>query len=258
MFNSLLPEEYKGNHTIYDPAQSASHTSVTGYTFKVEYGDNSTTTGEVGTDTVIIAGVTVPYQPVELPSSFNNDIAQTLDDPSDGIVGLGFQKYNSIIGPDGKADPRPTWFENAKSALVAGVFTANLKKGAAGYFNFGSIDATAAKGDIAYTAIDSSSGFWQVQSASYKIGNGESTSYAKGKLDTIVDSGSSVLLLQSEVVKAFYQGVKGVNETALESTGQYYIPCDTALPDLTLALGDYPATMKGDSLMYSPQLPGSK
>ena len=231
---------------------------MNGYTFKVEYGDNSTTNGDVGTDTVIIAGVTVPYQPIELPSSFNNDIAQTLDDPSDGIVGLGFQKYNSIIGPDGKADPRPTWFENAKSALVAGVFTANLKKGAAGYFNFGSVDATAAKGDITYTPIDTSSGFWQVQSASYKIGDGEATQYAKGKVDTIADSGSSVLLLQSEVVKSFYSGVKGVNETALESTGQYYVPCDSALPDLTLALGDYSATMKGDSLMYSPQLPGSK
>ncbi|KAL9125983.1 MAG: hypothetical protein Q9217_004898, partial [Psora testacea] len=257
LFSTALSNDERGNHTIYDPSKSASHISVSGATFNVSYGDDTSLTGDVATDTVIIGGVSVAYQALELPTAFSSGI---IDDPSDGIVGLGFQKINSICSsggtppagiphtcPEGYVpNPRPTWFENAKSALQAGIFTVNFKQGTAGYYSFGSIDHRAAKGDIKYTPVDASQGFWQFPSTRYKIGNGETHTYS-GK-DGIADSGTSLLMLDPEIVSAYYAAVQGAKQ---DSKG-YTFPCSTELPDFTVAMGDYMAIITGDVINYAP------
>ena len=211
----------------------------------------------------MIGGISVAYQALELPTSFSSGI---IEDPADGIVGLGFQKINSICSLGGTPpvgvpntcpkgytpNPRPTWFQNAKSALQAGVFTANLKQSTAGYFNFGAIDHTAARGEIKYTPVDASEGFWQFPSTSYKIGN-QATQKYKGN-DGIADSGSSLMTLDPQIVTAYYANVKGVKQ---DSSG-YTFPCNTQLPDFTIALGDYMATIEGYLINYAPTSNGSK
>ena len=212
--------------------------------------------GDVATDTVVIGGVAVAYQAFELPTGVSS---ATVADLADGIVGLGFQKINSIcsIGgtppagvpntcPQGYVpNPRPTWFENAKGVLQSGLFTANLKNGTAGYYNFGSIDRTAAKGDIKYTAIDSSQGYWQFPSKSYKVGNG--ATQTNNGMDGIADTGTSLLMLDPDVASAYYAQVQG----AKQDTSGYTFPCGSKLPDFTVAMGDYMATIPGDLINYA-------
>ena len=213
--------------------------------------------GNVAADTVVIGGISVSHQALELPTSFSSGI---VDDPSDGIIGLAFKSINSICSrngspPEGVANtcpkgyvpfPQPTWFENAKSALKLGAFTVNLKAGTPGYFNFGAIDHTAAKGEIQYTAVDSSQGMWQFNSAHYKIG--KNPTIPATVTTGIADSGTSLMMLEPNVVKAYYEAVTGMKH---DDSG-YTFPCTAKLPDFTIALGDnYMATIAGKLLNYA-------
>ena len=268
IFSTALDSHERGNHTLYDPTHSRSHQQVPEAMFAVSYGDDTALTGHVGADTVAIGGVTVAAQAVAMPTSFSSGI---IDDPSDGIVGLGFQKMNSICSkgapapnaandacPDGHGpNPRPTWFENARAALAQGVFAANLKMGTKGGYTFGKIDEDAFEGKLTWVKVDSSKGFWQVGSSGYRVGgkkgiddDGEVVKY-EGE-DGIVDSGSSLLMLQPEVVAAYYRGVKGARK---DETGWTY-PCGTKLPDFGLGLGkgkaEYVADIPGAVIDYAP------
>ena len=220
-------------------------------------------TGEVATDTVIIGGVTVAHQTIELPTSFSSGV---IDDLADGIVGLAFQKINSICSTGGTSqadvphscpagyvpDPRPTWFENAKSALQAGLFTVNMKQGTAASFDFGSIDQTAFEGNLTYIKVNPSEGFWQFPSTRYKIGDGAVQTYS-GR-DGIADSGSSLLSLDPDLVTAYYAEVQGAK---LEDIG-YTFPCSADLPNLTVAMGNYMGTILADVINYARTRNGSK
>jgi aspergillopepsin I len=53
-----------------------------------------------------------------------------------------------------------TWFDTVKSQLDAPLFAVTLKHQAPGSYDFGFIDQSKFKGDLAYTRIDSSEGFW--------------------------------------------------------------------------------------------------
>ncbi|KAL9104150.1 MAG: hypothetical protein Q9163_000897, partial [Psora crenata] len=257
LFNTALSDDDRGTHIIYDPAKSASHKPVADATFNVTYGDRSNLSGHVATDTMTIGGITVADQAIELPTSLSDSI---IEDAADGIVGLGFQKLNSICTlsatPPARAsracpkgyvsNPRPTWFENAKTILKDGLFTANLKEGTPGYYNFGEIDHTAFQGDIHYAPVNSSRGHWQFPSRSYKIGDGPTVTY--NGHDGIADTGSSILFLDPGVAKAYYTNVQGARNSALG----YSFPCTAKLPDFTVALGDYIGTISGDLINYAP------
>ena len=140
MFNAALPAaDQKGHDAIYDPSDSQSFQSVPGAWFDVSYGDNSSTSGLVGRENVRIGTITVVGQAVELPSAVSSQFSS--DSNSDGIVGLGFSHSGNSIRPR----PMPTFFENAASQLKDHVFTANLKVGIPGHYEFGAIDVSACK-----------------------------------------------------------------------------------------------------------------
>lgn len=140
VFNTALPAaDQTGHDPIYDPSESKSFQSVPGAWFNVSYGDNSSTSGFVGRETVRIGTITVGGQAVELPNTVSPQFSN--DSNSDGIVGLGFSHSGNSIRPS----PMPTFFENAASQLKDHVFTANLKVGIPGHYEFGSIDVSACK-----------------------------------------------------------------------------------------------------------------
>ena len=234
-----MPSNEIGNHTAYNPSQSHSSKTVSGATFGVGYGDNSTTTGNVGTDTVQMGGIVVTEQAVELPTTVSSGF---LNDNSDGILGLGFQSINGI-----QPTAQPTFFENAMSSLAQPVFTANLKDGTAGNYQFGVIDHTAFAGSIAYTPVNNSAGLWSFSTTSYAIGNG-ATQTNNGS-PGIADTGSSLLLLDDAIVTAYWAQVSGKSSDSQGIT----FPCSTTLPDLHIALGnDYMATISGSLINYAP------
>ena len=263
VFSTALENHERGQHTLYDPKRSESHQKVPFASFKVAYGDETSMTGEVAADTVSLGGIAVSSQAISLPTSFSDGI---IDDPSDGILGLGFQNLNSICSksqvqtesirgstdnlkcPSGHTpNPRPTWFENAKSALKGGLFAVNFKFGTNGYYDFGTFDRNDFRGDLTYIPINSKKGYWQFPSRMFRVG-GKGDIVTFNGADGIADSGTSVLKLDPAVVEAYYAQVKG----AEESTSGWTFPCNAVLPDLDIALGNFLATIEGKVVNYAP------
>ncbi len=230
VFNTALGAAEQSGRTVYDPSKSPTYKNVAGSSFAVNYGDSSQTYGSVGVDTVEVAGITVVGQAIELPSavssSFTNDIN------AEGILGLAFQSSNTI-----KPVSQPTFFENAQSSLQHAVFTANLKANTPGNYQFGVIDHTAYAGDtINYTPVNSSGGVWQFATK-------------PGSSPAVADTGSSLLLLDDDIVNAYWAQVS-VKST--DGHGSITFPCSTTLPDFHIQLGEsYTATIAGSLINYA-------
>ena len=230
VFNTALPESAKDNRTLYDPSASKTYSVITGATFGVNYGDGSQTYGNVGVDNVEVGGISVNGQALELPTAISPSFTKDLS--SDGILGLGFQSSNGI-----KPEPQPTFFENALSSLKAPVFTANLKANTAGNYQFGVIDHTAYSGSINYTPVNKSAGYWQFQTK-------------QGHSPGVADTGSSLLLLDDDIVSAYWSQVDG-HSFDNQDNGVTF-PCGTELPDFQIELGaSYTATINGSLINYA-------
>ena len=187
VFNTALPaSDQTGHDAIYNPSVSKSYQSVQGAWFDLSYGDNSSTSGAVGKDTVQIGTITVDGQAVELPSTVTSQFSG--DRNSDGIVGLGFSQSGNSIRPS----PMPTFFENAAPRLKQNLFTANLKAGGPGQYEFGTIDVSAYQAPLAYAAVDNSGGLWQFDLSQYVVGD---NTYGGSISPAIADTGSSLLML---------------------------------------------------------------
>jgi Eukaryotic aspartyl protease len=81
-------------HTIFDPTQSSTFQNVSGSTWSISYGDQSTASGTVGTDNVTIGGLTIKNQAVELANQLSAQFIQ--DSGSSGLLGLAFGQLNTV------------------------------------------------------------------------------------------------------------------------------------------------------------------
>lgn len=164
------------------------------------------------------------------------------DAASDGLLGLAFDSINT-------ASPKQvaTFFENAIPTLAAPLFTANLKKGEPGNYNFGYIDSSEYTGSITYTAVNTANGFWEFTGTGYAVGSG---SFVSTSIDAIADTGTTLLYLPAAAVKAYYAKVSGATNSA--SQGGYIFPCSATLPSITLGIGSYRAVVPGSYINYAP------
>ncbi|KAG8526929.1 uncharacterized protein KY384_008358 [Bacidia gigantensis] len=206
---------------------------------KISYGDGSSASGDVYTDSVDIGGTTVNAQAVELAKTVSAAFASN---EGDGLLGLAFSKINTVT-----PDQQKTFFDNAIPSLSEPLFAVDLKKGQAGTYDFGFIDDSKHTGEITYTPVDDSQGFWGFTTSGYKVGDGETVTE---DINSIADTGTSLALLQDDVVSAYYAAVDGAENS--QSEGGYIFPCDATLPDLTFQIEDYAAVVPGSFFNYAP------
>lgn len=69
-----------------------------------------------------------------------------------------------------------TFFDNAQAGLDSPLFAAFLPFQATGAYDFGATDSSRYTGEIAYTSVDDSNGWWEFPSTSYKVGDKAFTS----------------------------------------------------------------------------------
>ncbi|KAL2357111.1 aspartic peptidase domain-containing protein [Cryomyces antarcticus] len=140
-----------------------------------------------------------------------------------------------------------TFFDAVKSTLAKPLFTAHLKKGAPGSYDFGYIDTSKYTGSITYADVDTSNGLWEFAATGYAVGSGRTvtTSY-----DSIADTGTSLLYLPTEIVAAYYGQVNGAMYDG--SQGGYTIPCDSNLPNFVAIIGGSRHTVPGSYINYAP------
>lgn len=243
VFSTLTYKDQVNGQSLYDPNASSTAKKMEGYTWKIAYGDGSSSSGDVYQDTVTVGGVTVTTQAVEAARNVSAEF--TADHANDGLMGLAFGTINTIL-------PRrqPTWFENALSGLDQPVFTADLKAGAPGHYNFGYIDSSAYKNNITYVPVDNSDGFWMWDSPGYAIGT-TASGYNTTTIHGIADTGTTLLLLPGEVVAAYYAQVDGAGYSATQ--GGYVLPCNSKSPALYFAVNDDVfVRIPGKYMAYSP------
>ncbi|KAI1116574.1 aspartic peptidase domain-containing protein [Nemania sp. NC0429] len=242
VFNTQLSPAATEGHTLYDPLSSATFKLIQNAQFQIQYGDGSGAEGIVGTDVVNIGGAQVKAQAVELATgvtqSFVDDIA------TDGLLGLAFSAINTV-----QPQPQKTFFDNVKSSLAEPLFTADLRAGANGAYEFGHIDTTKFTGDLTFVDIDSSQGFWQFTSDTFAVDGGKAQTSVAGN-QAIADTGTTLLLADPAVAEAYYAQVDGAQND--QQQGGFTIPCAAKLPDLQLAVGDAMATVKGADLSFAP------
>jgi len=95
--------------------------------------------------------------------------------------------------------------------------------------------------------VDNSAGLWQIVGSGYAVGNGP---FQYIDFVAIADTGSFPLLLDNDIVNAYYAAVTGAFYSAAD--GGFIFPCTAVLPDLTLIIGEYDAVIPGPYMNAYP------
>lgn len=239
---------HASGHNIFDPSKSSTWKDI-GSTWQIRYGDGSTAHGVVGTDVVNIGGIQLCNQGVELAKSLSPSF---VDSKGDGLLGLAFGSINTVQ-PAPVKTPVENMVEQSDIPKDAELFTAyltNSKDNTAPCYTFGYVDQELVNGGtINYTPIDSSQGFWSVKSTSASI-NGQN--YARIGNTAIIDTGTTLALIDDNTCKAIYDAIPGSTYDA--NQGGYLFPSSTLpeqLPTVKLAIGDTFLTVHKDDISYA-------
>lgn len=93
VFSSELAASSQNGHSVYNPSKSTTSRLLSGYTWSITYGDGSSASGNVYTDTVKVGTTTVAGQAVELAQQVSAQFQQ--DTNNDGLLGLAFDSINT-------------------------------------------------------------------------------------------------------------------------------------------------------------------
>lgn len=215
---------------------------MSGYTWDISYGDGSSASGNVYKDKVIVGGITVSSQAVEAAKKISSEF---IEDTSDGLLGLGFDSINTV-------SPRAqkTWFSNAQSQLAKPLFGVALKHGKPGVFDFGFTDSSKYTGSLTYTDVDDSEGYWGFSVDGWSAGSASGAGFSG-----IADTGTTLLLLDDSTVSSYYNQVSSASYS--DSEGGYVFDCSADLPDFSVTIGSYTATVSGSLINYASVGSGS-
>lgn len=216
-------------HDLYTPDKSSTAKKMDGATWKITYGDQSSSSGDVYTDTVTIGGLSVQNQAVESAQQVSQQFATG---NNDGLLGLAFSSINTV-----KPASQKTWFDNISGSLDSPLFVADLRHNTPGSYIFGSIPDGAS--NVVYAPVDNSQGFWQFSTSS-DIG---------GNFKAIADTGTTLLLASDDLVKAYYQKVPGATND--QQQGGYIFDCSSELPDFSFSVGSGKITIPGTLINYA-------
>lgn len=161
-FSSLTPASERKGHNYYTPGDSAK--KISGASWDISYGDGSSASGVVYTDTVKVGGVSFDKQAIEAATKASSEFTQNTE--IDGLLGLAFSSINTV-----SPNPQKTFFDNVKDSLAKPIFGVLLKHGEPGVYDFGFADDSKYTGELAYTDVDDSQGFWSFTADGYSVGS---------------------------------------------------------------------------------------
>lgn len=240
VWSTELPSgtQSQGSHTIFNASKSSTFKNSSGETWQISYGDGSSASGDVGTDTLNLGGLVIQNQAIEEASTLSSQFASGT---GDGLLGLAFGSINTVK-PQRVQTPMENLIAQNLVPQNAQLFTAHLgasaEKGDNSYYTFGSIDQSVVQASgqqIAYTPVDSSQGFWMFNSTSATV-NGQTVNRSGNT--AIADTGTTLALVDDQTVQAIYNAIPGAK---YDNTQQgYTFPTNTStaqLPTVTFAVG---------------------
>ncbi|KAK6508863.1 Type I transmembrane sorting receptor [Arthrobotrys musiformis] len=241
--SSTLQTKHKQNGgNIYTPGTSAKVAS--GLTWSITYADSSGASGTVVNDSVKIGGITVAKQAVEVANTITSGFE---DFEGDGLLGLAFSSLNQVSPTQQK-----TWIENAMPQLKSKVFAADLKKGTVGSYTWGFVSQKYTK-KVKWAKI-LNSGWWHVAaSKGIKVNGKLYTSGASNSKGAVPDTGSTLLLMPTSVVKLYYAQVSGASYR--DDMGAWVYPCtsdsSSSMPTISLPVGNNWINVPGKYMTYA-------
>ncbi|KDQ17045.1 hypothetical protein BOTBODRAFT_30433 [Botryobasidium botryosum FD-172 SS1] len=241
-----------GNHNRYDKSKSSTN-KPTGKQFTLRFGDGSNTVGDLYTDVVSMAGLSVPAQMFGSASNFSDSFTTAA---SDGLLGMA---YPSLTGfhPNGKKNSKKgskkarPFFNSliANNVLASPVFSFYLSNAGA-ELALGGVNTGKYTGDINWNKV-TKQGFWQVQMQGVgPAGNLFAVGGIGGGVQALIDSGTSFIVGEAEGVKALYAAIPGSKDASTTvAPGYYTFPCNN-VPTISLTFNgiSYPIDPKYLSL----------
>jgi aspartyl protease len=159
-----IQSQAKGQYqALFNPAKSSTFKKTSGSTWQISYGDGSSASGDVGTDTVAIGGVSIKDQAVELAKKMSTQFVQSA---GSGLLGLAWGSINTVQ-PTPVNTPVENMIAQSDIPKAAELFTAylgswrdtNEPDEGKSFYTFGYIDQTAAgSATPSYTPVDNSQG----------------------------------------------------------------------------------------------------
>lgn len=235
---------------------------MTGSKWKISYGDQSSASGDVGTDNVNVGGLIITNQAIELAKQMSQQFVQGT---GDGLLGLAWGAINTVT-PQRVQTPVENMITQQDIPQSAELFTAYLgswrdasdpDKGES-FYTFGYIDQpTVDKSgqQISWTPVDNSQGFWTVASESATV-NGQSIDQSGNT--AIMDTGTTLALVSDTTCQAIYNAIPGAT---YDQASQGYIFPDNLtadqLPVVTIAIGGTQFTIQKEDLGFGTPLPPS-
>ncbi|KAL7758361.1 hypothetical protein ACKLNR_012888 [Fusarium oxysporum f. sp. zingiberi] len=258
VFLTELSKRIQKGHNVFNLLSSSSFNELTDKTWKISYGDGSSASGDCGSDDVIIGGLTIKNQTVELASQLDQQFARG---KGDGLLGLAFPQINTVK-TNWDSDPADTPVVNMinqhdipkEAELFTSAFYSQRDANSPeSFYTFGFIDTdlVARSGEeISWTHIDSYDGFWKFPSARFSV---------KGKIidlsgnKAIADTGTTLVLVSDEVCEALYDAIPGARYSPTQQG--YVFPRSTNvedLPEFKVAIGDKQFVIQPQDLVFAP------
>ncbi len=193
--------------------------------------------------TVTVGGVTVNGQ---FLAAVTEESSQFQTDPTDGIMGMGLPALSSLQSVRARSVVRSVTIllRHFQSAQQTPFFYTAIQQGVVSQSTFafklaqsgseltiGGTNSDSFTGDIEFHPVSSTIGYWVIGGGSVTV-NGEAPS-SVSQIQTIIDSGSTLITAPPAAADAFWQTVQGSSQ--LEQ-GLYTFPCDS-VPEVAFSWG---------------------
>ncbi|CCO37027.1 hypothetical protein RSOLAG1IB_11901 [Rhizoctonia solani AG-1 IB] len=197
-------------HKKYSASASSTSASKSG-TFSIQYGDGSTASGPIYSDTVTVGGLSATGQYFSPVTSESSSFAS---DPEDGIMGLAFKSISSI--------GQPTIIDNlySQGKISAPTFSFRLATTGSELY-LGGANTAKYTGSITYAALTSKT-YW-LTTGSSSVG---STVGYSGAM--IIDSGTTIIVGPTASISSWWSKVSGAaacSTSVCGTTGYYTYLC---------------------------------
>ncbi|RUP44168.1 rhizopuspepsin 6 precursor [Jimgerdemannia flammicorona] len=222
--------------TIYDPTKSSTY-KKDGRPWSIQYGDGSTSSGILASDTISLGTLVIKDQTIDLAKTISTSFQ---NGPIDGLLGLGFDSITTVQGTKTPVDNLIT--QGLITDPVFGVFLGKASLGGGGEYVFGGYNKDKVGGTLTTIPVDNSQGFWGITVDGLSAG-GKSV----GKFNGILDTGTTLLLLTNDVASTLAASLGATDN----NDGTYTVPCDAnGLVDLVFSIGSAEFKVPKEDLVF--------
>lgn len=225
---------------LFDPSQSSTFVG-TEIPFSIEYVDESGASGVLVTDTVAVAGLTVPQQTFAAVSSE----IEGFSDPYAGIMGLGFL-------PNAASGSTPFFANLVQSgSLASNVFSFYMARGGVegSELCLGCVNSGKYTGGVIFYPVvtftdDGQPLDWDIQSTGLSLegpprnASGPPTAWKSEAFIATIDSGTTFIYVSKKIAKALYDQIPKSRAASEDwGEGSYAFPCDSVSDIGTISFG---------------------